>query len=278
MKSLGQLTIAIYTLSCVGFSTVFTTLNAQSYPDEIVENISATIDKDTTDEDFDNIAEMLSEYGIEATFNKINRNENNEITGIALTLRNGKSTSKSSFSSNSPIAQMTFGSKNGQLYISRGKGNGDIFAFFNNNSFGFPFENDSLMEQYFGNIKQFSLNDWFSSDGGGFLFEGDSMDIDAFKDKILKRFNLNNNGNNSFSYFFDNDDGKKNSTSGTYRFIDDPEKNKLIVIDGEISDFETLNKLAKNDKLNKVDVLNPETAMSIYGEKAKDGAIIATTK
>ncbi len=63
-----------------------------------------------------------------------------------------------------------------------------------------------------------------------------------------------------------------------FRFVDNPDTEKLIVIDGKDSDFKTLDELAKNDKLESVDVLKSQTAMSIYGKKAKDGAIIATTK
>ncbi|MCB0436694.1 MAG: hypothetical protein KDD08_11630, partial [Mangrovimonas sp.] len=63
-----------------------------------------------------------------------------------------------------------------------------------------------------------------------------------------------------------------------YSFIDDPDTNKLIIIDGKESDFETLNKLANEKKIVAVDALKPETAMSIYGSKAKDGALIVSTK
>jgi len=64
----------------------------------------------------------------------------------------------------------------------------------------------------------------------------------------------------------------------TYNFINTPGVNKLIIIDGKESDFETLNNLAQNDQLEDVDNLKSATAISIYGQKAKDGAIIATTK
>ncbi|NNC70792.1 MAG: hypothetical protein HKN90_08240, partial [Flavobacteriaceae bacterium] len=45
-----------------------------------------------------------------------------------------------------------------------------------------------------------------------------------------------------------------------------------------VSTFDELDALAKDDKLDSVDVLKGKTAVSIYGKKAKDGAIIATTK
>lgn len=63
-----------------------------------------------------------------------------------------------------------------------------------------------------------------------------------------------------------------------YSFVDDPNIEKLIIIDGKEAKFEKLDKLAKDGKLDSVDFLKSKTAISIYGDKAKDGAIIATTK
>ena len=50
------------------------------------------------------------------------------------------------------------------------------------------------------------------------------------------------------------------------------------MIDGKKADFKKLDELAKSNKLKSVDFLKPDTAKSLYGKKAKDGAIIATTK
>ena len=67
--------------------------------------------------------------------------------------------------------------------------------------------------------------------------------------------------------------------SKKFRFTnDDASRKKLIIIDGETSEYKKLDQLAKADKLKAVDYLKPETAISIYGDQAKDGAIIATTK
>ncbi len=64
----------------------------------------------------------------------------------------------------------------------------------------------------------------------------------------------------------------------SYQFYDDPNTNKLIIIDGKESDFKTLDHLAKENKIDDVASLKSKTAMSIYGQKAKDGALIVTTK
>ena len=62
-----------------------------------------------------------------------------------------------------------------------------------------------------------------------------------------------------------------------FQFVDDPNIEKIIIIDGKESDFKTLDQLAKDNKLEAVDILKSKTSISIYGERAKDGVIIATT-
>ena len=121
--------------------------------------------------------------------------------------------------------------------------------------------------------------------------------MDELKDKMNNMFIIEEDGDGEKRiiikghkgnhFFFDDEDhtllewhsdkdhGGKHQK---FRFVDNPETDKLIIIDGKESDFETLDKLAKEDKIESVDVLKSKTAMSIYGEKAKDGAIIATTK
>lgn len=85
--------------------------------------------------------------------------------------------------------------------------------------------------------------------------------------------------NDRFSFLFDD---KYDDEQKTYRFVDDPNLKRVVIIDGEVqlkdSGINTLNALAKANKLDTVDSLQPKRAMSIYGEKARDGAIIVTTK
>ncbi len=228
--------------------------------------IEVTIDQSTSDDDFENIKDMFSEYGIEASFSNIKRNENDEITGISITLssENGQQTS-SSFSSNRPIKSMTFGSENGSLYIGNSKGNASMFGFFNKNRSSLPFDMDSI----FGSKSRiFKFDDFFNGNSSKLLFDSDSLDIDALRKKFMQNFSFGSNN----SMLSDNDNNQR------FRFVDNPDKDTLIIIDGEISDFKTLDNLAKANKLSDVDVLKPETAMSLYGDKAKDGAIIAITE
>lgn len=81
---------------------------------------------------------------------------------------------------------------------------------------------------------------------------------------------------------FDNDDDAMlflgEGEQKRFQFVDDPNIKKVIIIDGKEADFKTLDQLAKDNKLEAVDILKSKTAVSIYGERAKDGVIIATTK
>ena len=113
----------------------------------------------------------------------------------------------------------------------------------------------------------FSFN--FSSTDIQDFLNNDSFDFNSLADQILSQVNGVNNASVST---------KNNFSLPKYNFINTPNLNKVIIIDGKESDFKTLDKLAKADKLNDVDNLKGPIAVSLYGEKAKDGAIIATTK
>jgi len=231
----------------------------------ITEDVNITIDAATTDENFEDIKTMLLEYGIEANFSSLKRNNKEEITGIKIKLISGNAQSSSQRMSNRPIDKLSFGRKNGNLYVSDDSGLPDMFSMFAKGNF---FENDSL-------ISGFDPYDFFNDTNSTFLFNGDSLTIDQIRDRMMQDFSFKNSLSDRFSYLFDEgyDDEQKR-----YRFVDDPNKTKVIVIDGKISNFKILSKLAEDDKLGSVDVLSPKAAISIYGEKGKDGAIIATTK
>jgi len=275
MKSTLVMKLSFCLGLCLGVLVTATGLNAQTQSDskEQVENsVSVTIDKNTSDTDFENIKTMLAEYDIEAEFTNIERNASDEIIGIAIKLSSNNSQTSSSFSGNRPIQPMSFGSKNGKLYIGRGGANGNTFLFSNGaNAFNFPFDTDSIFGQRLG---AFNFDDFFNSNSNLFMFNGDSLDFDSLRKQFFDKFS-GGSKQKSNSYNFPNG---KESDYYQYNFVDDPNKDTLIIIDGEVSNFETLDTLAKANKLKSVDTLQPATAMSIYGNKGKDGAIIATTK
>jgi len=140
--------------------------------------------------------------------------------------------------------------------------------------FPFSFENDSIVGKIFQSFGNFNFDDFFNDNNNSFFFNGQNMTIDQLRDQMKKQLQSNGMNSNGLSWFFDSDD----NSDKAYNFIDDPKVNKLIVIDGKESDFKKLKSLEEQHKLKVVDMLKPETAISLYGDKAKDGAIIDTTK
>ena len=238
-------------------------------------NVVVTIDKTTSSDDFKDIKSMLKDNGITATFNNIERNDLKELTGLEIELNDDKGGSASSrISSNMPIAQITFGRKDGLLFISQSKSEQGALGFFNQpNMVPFGFSNDSIAGQNFGAFGNFNFDDFFNDDNNSFFINGKNMTIDELKEQMKKQLQSSGMNSNSFSWFFDSE-GDNNH----FNFIDSPDVDKLIIIDGKESNFKTLKELEQNDKLKAVDMLKPKTAISLYGNKAKDGAVIATTK
>lgn len=242
------------------------------------DNVSITIDSNTSEKDFEDIKTMLAEHQITATFSNVERNAEKKLIGLKIVLKDANGNQAvSQMSSNLPIAQIVFGRKDGALYITQSNKENGAFAFFNRpNMMPFSFDNDSINGQPFAGLGNFNFNDFFNDEDGSFFLNGKTMNLDELREQMEKQFESAQNGSPSFSGFFNSDD--TSGTSHKFRFIDDPNSNKIIIIDGKDSDFKTLNDLANRDELEAVDVLKPETAVSVYGKKAKDGAIIATSK
>lgn len=305
MKQLGRfkLILGLSLVAIVGLISLnsFTTVKTDNVTLQQSDSVNITIDSDTSDDELADIRDMLNEHGITVKFSDIKRNVDNLITGIKIELKdeNGNS-AVSQTSSSHPIQTFSFGRKNGSLYVSQGKGGFGNFAFFGDDMH-FNFDHDSIFKRHFSKLDSLNFDHIFKFDDEDniMLFNGKSFDMDELKDKMNNLFIIEDDedgkkriiikGGNGNHFFFDDDedhilewhsykdeDGniKKHQK---FRFVDNPDTEKLIVIDGKESDFKTLDDLAKNDKLESVDVLKSKTAMSIYGNKAKDGAIIATT-
>ncbi len=229
--------------------------------------ITAIINKNTTEKELEDLKKFFYDNGIELLINKIEFNNQKEITSLSLTLKKGKSKSRYSSSSTEPIADVELGFKNGNLYITN-SGMFDINSWKNQSNFNYPnIDIDSL-------LKQHSFD--FDKKSDSIFFNGNHFDINKLKDKITQSFQFTEDEKGN--YIFNNHQFPWVHNSKKFSFIDDPTIEKLIIIDGKESDFEKLDELAKSDKLEVVDFLKPKTAISIYGIKAKDGAIIATTK
>lgn len=306
MKQLGRFKVilGISIVAIVGLMSLnsFTTISENKVIINQSDSVNITIDSDTSDKELNDIKDMLKEHGITVKFSNIKRNSDGELTGIKIELKdeNGNS-AVSQTSSTQPIQTFSFGRKNGSLYVSQGKGGFGNFTFFGDDMH-FNFDRDSIFQHHFSKLDSLNFDHIFKFDDedGAFMFNGKSFDMDELKDKMNNMFIIEEDeegrkriiikGGNGNQFFFDDDEDSdlnwhsdKDEHSGhkkyqKFRFVDNPDTEKLIVIDGKESDFKTLDDLAKNDKLESVDALKSKTAMSIYGKKAKDGAIIATTK
>jgi hypothetical protein len=241
----------------------------------IIDNeITITINKNTKDSELKSIINTLKLHNIEAKFSSIKRNKNNEITAIKIKLHDDKGNeSNTSLSSNDPISTITLGAKDDSLYI------------ISSNSNNFSFNGTHSLSKHF----DFSFDD----DEHVMTINGKAFDFDDIKEQIKDAFVFEQGKDgkrmviklNNFDFDFDSDKNhdekrawiNKNNTQ-KFHFVDNPKIEKLIMINGKESNFKTLDELAKTDKLQSVDFLKSDTAMSLYGKKAKDGAIIATTK
>ncbi len=293
MKTLGKfkLILGLSLVTIVGLISLntYSTNKSSKHVYQKDVNVNITVDSDTTDDELDDINDMLKEHGITVKFSNIKRNDEGELTSIKIELRdeNGN-TAVSQTSSNMPIQTFSFGRKNGSLYVSQGKSHFGNFAFFGDDmTFDFNFDHDSIFQHHFQKLDSLRFGSIFEFDdeNNKFFFNGKSIDMDELKERMNKMFifgdedgNFTFRGGDGNHFFFGDDDGNGMKKHQKFRFVDNPDTEKLIVIDGKESDFKTLDDLAKNDKLESVDVLKSKTAMSIYGKKAKDGAIIATTK
>lgn len=260
-------------------------------------NVDITINSETTQKEFEDIMDMLKEHDIKGSFTNIKRNDSGEIVAIKIELEdlNSGSKSVSTMQSSSPIQEISFGRKNGSLYITQGDSGLNHFSFIRSPGTSMRhFNMDSIFGKSFMLLDSlhghsFNFND---EDGNIFMFGGKSFDMDDMMEDMEDMFSIEEDENgdrriiikgrgaNGMNFFFDKDehDSKNHNSTQKFRFYDDPKTEKIIIIDGQEASFETLNSLAKEDKLDTVDVLKGKTAVSIYGKKAKDGAIIATTK
>lgn len=263
MGILGILSLTAFTSKLSTDSSQYDTL-----PNEII----ATINKDTTEKELDDLKDFFSESGIELIIEKIKFNEQNEITSLSIILKKGNAKSKYSSSSAEPISDVELGYKNGNLYITN-SGMFDINSW--RNQIGFNHQTidlDSILKN-----QNFRFNFDFDQEGDSIFFNGKHFNIGKLKDQIMNSFDFNEDEDGNI--FFNNQQFPSHfGKSKKFSFVDDPDIEKLIIIDGKEADFKTLDELAKGDKLEEVDFLKSNIAISLYGDKAKDGAIIAITK
>lgn len=262
MKGISHFITILFSLSSIGVSYAFINKNSsiilQTPPET---SITATISKDTTEKQFEELISYFKEKEIIVNINQVRYNDAKEITGINIQLKRGNQQNNYSMDTNIPIDTIELGYKNEQLFVQPKASHFDINA------------NDisSLIDQFNQKGMPFDLSSFFNNENtneqlGNLnqLFQNSFGNLDEMMKQMQSQFSTiqKTNTNNSIP---------------KYNFINNPNINKLIIIDGKESNFKTLNTLAKNNQLDTVDNLKPATAISLYGDKAKDGAVIATT-
>jgi len=147
----GMALLAVLSMTLSSFSVKQPLKNKTSKIYLNAVNVNITINSTTTQQEFEDIMDMLKEHDIQGSFTNIKRNDNGEITAIKIELKDLASGSKSSsnLKGTSPIGEVTFGRKNKSLYITQGnKGLGN-FAFSRNNMAKLPTNMDSLLRSSF---------------------------------------------------------------------------------------------------------------------------------
>ncbi len=235
------------------------------------DEITAVINKNTTEKELEDLTTFFAENDIELLIKKIEYNDQNEITSLSLTLKKGNSKSQYSSSSKQPISEIKLGYKDNSLYIDN-TGMFDIAAWKGQSKFiNQKIDLDSLIKKH-----NFAFDFNFDEDTDSLAFNG-HFNIQKFKDQIMNSFSFEEDEDGNFFFHGKPMAPFQNQKYQKFRFVDNPNIEKLIIIDGKEADFDTLDSLAKSDQLAEVDFLKPNTAISIYGDKAKDGAIIAIT-
>lgn len=267
MKQFLYIAFAILGLNSLCAATL--SFDIQTKNKSVSEDITATINKETSQKELDDLKNFLSEKGIDFLLKNVKYNEQKEIVAISIILKKGDTKSNYSVSSNYPISPIVLGHKDGQLFIENNNMTDQLSSRLKS-AFQSPnFAMDSIMKHH-----GFSFN--FDDASDSLLLKG-HIDISKLKDQLMNAFSFTDNDDGSFSIKGKLPQSVQKQKMHKYNFVNSPKVAKLILIDGKESDFETLDKLAKSDQLDEVDFLKPQTAISVYGKKAKDGAIIATT-
>ena len=236
-------------------------------------NVTATITKNTSDKQLQDLKKYFEENAINVDIKNTKRNNQNEITSITIEIKKESQQSNYNLNSNTPINNLELGYKNGDVFI---KNTTKAFTQEINNSL-----QDLLSD--FNKINNQSIDSILSENQFSFSFG--TEDIQKLLDN--SSINFDELQQQFFNHFFKPNSDETTSNLGTpsqnkkripkYSFFN-LKQDKLIIIDGKESNYDTLSDLANKDLLEEVDNLKPTTAISIYGNKAKNGAIIAISK
>ena len=241
----------------LNFNTEIVAQQKSASTEEIEENIEIdeemeVITKDFTKSDMEKLKANLLKQGIELKYKKLKYNEANEIIGIELTVSNDKGNrAKLSQNGDEPISPISirYDAKNGTLALGNMKGTNDVHV--------------AVHTDHEGTIhKEIRKEIIIDQDGEKevIIIRGDGDGHDSHKDIDVRiKTGSGDHGDNDFVFL--------NESDGKPLIIVDGEE----VIDGKMEDLD-------HEKIETIEVLKGSKAIEKYGEKARDGVVIITSK
>lgn len=268
--------------------------------EKAIGDLVVVITKNTTLEELKAYKKLFSSQKIQFSYSNVDFNSKGEIQRISLSLTAKKlqtATGEFKTDEDNAIGEIQLGKRNDELFIQS-----NTFAATNKDAYAYTvkseFIDDKTQNKKFivkkigkGDAK---INTWIQKDSITTINirEGDGEDIIIINGKrvspetiIEEEIEIKKGDKNLFIYSNNANNKKEEEVEievikekdNKIVFRNSSNEQPLIVIDGKVSNSETMNQLDA-DKIKSVSVLKGESAISKYGSKAKDGAIEIITK
>ena len=228
-----------------------------------LENVTAIIHKDITNDELNDLKGFFKEHDIDLIIHKIDYNEDDEVTGLSLTLKHKGSKSRFSSFSSFPIDKVELGYKKNSLFIT----SKDVAE---TDEQGVYYEVSKLLQSSSSN------------------FNLDSLDLNSIGNSInnlMKQWQnsnfttINKGDESTFSFDWDIEELLNFAQHHLSHFLNNPDlyKEVFVLINGKESNLDALEQYDTEDILD-VDFVFPKEAIIKYGDRAKYGAIIIKAK
>ena len=230
------------------------------------DNIEIVITKDTSDEELKALQEKLKSKGITFSYSKVKRNSKGEITSIATDFKNDDHASNYNISGDDGIKPFRFKSQDDSFSIGTIDVNNNTFIYESkdgktkstgsNNVFVFRSDEDEDKKEKRSSkkIKIKGSNEidtvYFKQSNGQYIWTSD--------DKTRTKIVASENGNNNV-------------------FVSREGGEPIFIVDGKVVSKATLEDVDSQD-IESINVLKGKMATQAYGGKAKNGAVVMTTK
>ncbi len=279
----------------------------------IIDNkITVTVDKNTTDEELESLKKMFKDvYKVTLNFTNVNRNSSGEITSINVTMTSKKSNANFNQNDAEGIHEfmISYDQKKGSIEIGNFKshdihyktksGNEVIYEFEDNNGevSTWTSKDGKTVKKGKGNYviheehsdgegnHEIRVISSSNSDSNVWVTDEGNVIKKGSKTIIVERDEDHDGDQDEESMLFinRNADPDKDSifivkeSEDSIFLSGDKDKKPIIFIDGKKSNSKKMEKLGGNS-IEKVEIIKGDKAIEKYGEKAKNGVILITTK